>query len=57
MIGATCRGHPRRGGSDKLSSWAGELSQYRVGRFTPDEARTMLEHWRNDGTMTHDVSP
>ena len=45
MVGAVCRGHPRRGDSDKLRLWAGEMQQFRVGRFTPEETFTMLEYW------------
>ena len=45
LVGAVCRGHPRRGDSDKLQLWAGEMQQFRIGRFTPEEALTMLDHW------------
>ena len=49
LVGAVCRGHPRRGDSDKLRLWADGLQQFRVGRFSSEEALTMLEHW----SMSH----
>ena len=52
LVGAVCRGPPRRGDSDTLRLWAGELQQFRVGRFTAEEALTMLEHWSMSSALS-----
>jgi hypothetical protein len=55
MVGALCHGHPLCRDGLAMSKWAGQLTKYRVPRFSMAETWAMLEHWGKSGVMSRTV--